>query len=166
MTFDEFIEHWATIYKPIQHQKNNAKRERFFYVEGYMGVANFMQTIALSEGPVILYETHMNGNIGQIDSENHTIYCAMRAERQGDSRAARAAIREAKRHLKAFWNYCGEQKRKYRNAALDGITTDDTLSFQSEGPFHDGWYVVYIEVEQHLQTNICVDPNDYIEESE
>lgn len=159
-----FVEDWCRKYKPIQHTPGpEGRNHRFFLTTGFMGLADFMRGSDIDRSPSIIMETNVEGELSDWDSTSYTIYCAVRADDQSNGRAAKDAIREGKRHLQKLIAYMREQKRKYHNPILDGLNPDDTLHYQSEGPIYDGWYTVYLTIDQVLKYNQCVDSNDYVD---
>lgn len=160
----DFIEQWATRYRPIQHTPEpEGRNRRFFLTTGFMGLADFMRESDIDRSPSIIMETNIDGDFADCDTTNYTIYCAVRAVEQSDGRASLHAIQEAKAHLKKLLTYMRIEKRKH-NPLLDGVNPEQAVHYQSEGPIYDGWFAVYFTIEQVNTTSLCIDSNDYIPE--
>lgn len=158
----DFTEDWCQRYKPIQHT-TDGHNKRFFLTTGFMGMADFLRGSDINKSPSIIMETNVEGEIGDFDVTNYTIYCAVRATDQRDGNASKLAILEAKHHLKKLIAYMRVQKRM-RNKALEGVNPEQPLHYQSEGPMYDGWHLVFFSIEEVKKySNLCIDTNDYID---
>ena len=161
----DFVEHWAQIYKPIQHTPDG-KNKRFFFTIGFMGLVNFVQNADIKKSPCILMESNIEGELGDYDSTTHTIYCLVRATDATEGRSIQSAITEAKRHLRNLLTFLRVKKRDKKsnlNHLLSGVQPEQSVHYQTEGPIYDGWIAVYISIEEINTTTICVDDNDYID---
>lgn len=163
--FYDFVEHWATIYKPMLHQSGErSKNKRFFLTDTYMGMADFMTQIQPQQSPCVVMESNQEGTLGDgIDYPNYAIYFMVRAERMTDGRAAMLAKVEAKHHLKKFVSYI-RQKQAKEDPALLHISIDDRLPYQTVGPMYNGWYGVMLQLSDARQYSNCFNPEDYVEE--
>ena len=161
----DFVEHWAQIYKPIQHTPDG-KNKRFFFTIGFMGMVNFLQNNDTVKSPCILMESNVEGDIGDYDVTEHTIYCLVRATDATEGRAIQEAISEGKRHLKKLLTFMKEQKRKRVSpyiTLLAGIQPEQLLHYQTTGPLYDGWVAIHVTIPETETTSICVDRNDYVQ---
>lgn len=161
--FDEFVEHWAEIYRPMQHLSGKrSKNKRFFLTDTYMGMSDFMTGIQPDKSPCVIMESNAEGELSEFfDMPEYTLYFMVRAEEMGDGASARNAKREAVTHMKKFMSYLKEKQRNEEH----GITNIDTerVRYQTVGPMYDGWFGVTITLSDVQKLNGCVNSDDYIE---
>lgn len=161
--FDEFVEHWAEIYRPMQHVPGKkSKNQRFFLTDTYMGMTDFMTTIRPDKSPCVIMESNAEGELSDFyDMPEYTLYFMVHAEDMSDGTSARVAKKEAKAHMKKFMAYL---KRKQDNEE-SGVANIDTsrVRYQTIGPMYDGWFGVTITLDDVQSLNRCVDGNDYID---
>lgn len=161
--FGEFVEHWAEIYRPMQHVPGKrSKNQRFFLTDTYMGMTDFMTTIQPDKSPCVIMESNAEGELSDsYDMPEYTLYFMVRAEEMSDGTSARIAKREAKTHMKKFITYL---KRKQDNEE-PGVRNIDTsrVRYQTVGPMYDGWFGVTITLDDVQSLNRCVDRDDYLE---
>ena len=163
--FEDFVEHWCEIYKPLQHVPGErSKNKRFFLTDTtYLGMADFMSNIDSRISACVVMEGAVEGTTkGGLDMPQETIYFFVKAEKMQSGRCARDAMHEAKIHKEKFIAYMREQQG-LGVKELQRFNLDDRTSYQPIGPLYNGWYGIYITLEDVRQINMCVDPNDYIE---
>ena len=166
--FDEFVEDWASIYKPMLHEKGEYSRNRrFFLTDTEAGLIDFMTSIQPDQSPCVVMESSQEGTIGRgLDRPQYTLYFMVRAEIMGDGKSAYEAKLEAKQHMKKFITYirnCQEvEEREQRTVGVRNIEVEDGLPYYSVGPFYNGWYGVYITLEDVQRFSKCVNEDDYI----
>ena len=161
--FFEFVEHWCTIYKPMQHVPGErSKNKRFYLTDTYMGMADFMTNIQPQKSPCVVMESNQEGALGDgIDHPNYTIYFMVRAERMNDGHAAMMAKLEAKMHLQKFVAYI-RQKQQEEDPLLSHVSIEDSLPYQTVGPMYNGWYGILLQLTDAQQYANCLNPDDYI----
>ena len=169
--FDLFTEHWASIYKPMLHQKGKyARNKRFYLTDTYMGLVDFITNIAPGHSPCVIMESAQEGTISsRFDYPRYSLYFMVQADDMGDGISAMDAKLEAKEHMMKFVNYLREKQRenerKNLRSGIEGIKIDEYLNYDTVGPFYNGWYGVQITLENLLAYNLCVSPDDYIEDT-
>lgn len=163
--FENFVEHWCSIYKPLQHVPGErSKNKRFFLTDTtYLGMSDFMANIGNRASSCVVMESSVEGTVkGGLDMQNHTIYFFSRAKNSQDGVDAREAMLEAKALMKEFLSYM-RQKQHSGMEELQNFDLDSRNSYQSVGPLYNGWYGVYITLEDVRQTSLCVNQDDYNE---
>ena len=165
--FFDFVERWATIYKPMQHESGErSKNKRFYLTDTYMGMADFMTQIQPQRSPCVVMESNQDGMLGDgIDHPNYALYFMVRAERMTDGRAAMLAKLEAKMHLQKFVAYV-RQKQRDEDPLLSRISIDDNLPYQTVGPMYNGWYGVLLQLTDAQRYANCVNEGDYVSEED
>lgn len=161
--FDEFVEHWAEIYRPMQHVPGKrSKNQRFFLTDTYMGMTDFMTTIQPDKSPCVIMESNAEGELSDsYDMPEYTLYFMVRADDMNDGSSARMAKREAKTHMKKFMSYL-KRKQEGDEPGVGNINTS-RVRYQTIGPMYDGWFGVTITLDDVQSLNRCVDRDDYIE---
>lgn len=166
--FDEFVEHWATIYRPMLHQPGRtARNRRFFLTDTYMGLVDFMTQIRPDQSPCVVMESAQEGTINdRFDYPRYSLYFMVRAADMSDGRSAMEAKVEAKEHLLKFLNYLRSRRddrlSPYQRL-LQNIKTDGYLDYQTIGPMYDGWFGVTVTLENLIPYSLCVNGEDYVE---
>lgn len=161
--FFDFVEHWATIYKPMQHESGyRSKNQRFFLTDTYMGMADFMSQIQPKSSPCIIMESNQEGYLGTgIDHPHYSIYFMVKSESMVDGRSAMYAKKEAKGHLEKFVVYLRREQYS-ENPLLKNITINENIPYQTVGPFYNGWFGVMIQLDDSVQYQNCVSDDDYV----
>lgn len=160
----EFVEHWAEIYKPMQHIRGkNSKNERFFLTDTYMGLSDFMTNVQPQKSPCVVMETSLEGTLNeQFDTPRYSIYFMVSSGMMSDGREAKEAKEEAKMHMMKFFTYLkNKQDRNYpsvRNIRLENI------DYQTIGPLYNGWYGATISLRDVEAIDRCISNEDYLEE--
>lgn len=159
--FDEFVEHWAEIYRPMQHVPGKkSKNQRFFQTDTYMGLSDFMTTIRPDKSPCVIMESNEEGELSDFyDKPEYTLYFMVRAEEMSSGASARMAKREAKMHMKKFIVYL-KHKQEEGDSGVGNIDVN-SVRYQTIGPMLDGWFGVTITLEDVQSLNQCVDSEDY-----
>lgn len=163
--FSKVVEHWATIYKPMQHTpEKTGRNRRFFLFDSIVSIPQFMSKIEVTKSPCVGFEFHREGNIsGGKAMPVYTIYFLVNAGTMNitDKEAADDAVAEAERHMMKFLAWARrqqEEKNELRGLELNNV------SYSTYGPFLNNWYSVFLQVRDVTLFNVCVDENDYVEE--
>lgn len=161
--FDDFVEHWAEIYRPMQHVPGKkSKNKRFFSTDTYMGMSDFMTTVQPDKSPCVIMESNAEGELSDsFDMPEYTLYFMVRAKDMSDGAAAKVAKREAKMHMKKFITYL-KNKQEEEVRGVENIDTS-RIRYQTVGPMYDGWWGVTITLSDVQGLNRCMDGNDYLE---
>lgn len=161
--FFDFVERWATIYKPMQHESGErSKNRRFYLTDTYMGMADFMSQIQPKSSPCIIMESNQEGYLETgIDHPHYSIYFMVKSASMVDGRSAMYAKVEAKEHLKKFVAYLRREQFN-ENHLLKNITIYEKIPYQTVGPFYNGWFGVLIQLDDSVQYQNCVSDDDYV----
>lgn len=161
--FESFVENWCTIYRPLQHVPGErSKNKRFFLTDTtYLGMSDFMANIGSRASSCVVMESSVEGTLVRgLDVQQHTIYFFVKATDTQDGHAAREALLEAKTHMNEFLAYL-RQKQSEGMSELKNINLDDRSGYQSVGPLYNGWWGVYLTIEDTRQVRLCVDKDKY-----
>lgn len=161
--FDDFVERWAEVYRPMQHVPGKrSKNQRFFLTDTYMGMSDFMTGIQPDKSPCVVMESNAEGELSDFyDMPEYTLYFMVRAEEMSDGHSARLAKREAVLHMKKFVSYL-KQKQQNEEPSVINIEVE-RIRYQTVGPMFDGWFGVTITLNDVKKMNGCVNEEDYIE---
>lgn len=161
--FDDFVEHWAEIYRPMQHVPGKrSKNQRFFSTDTYMGMTDFMTSIQPKQSPCVIMESNVEGDLSEFyDMPEYTLYFMVRAEEMNDGSSARTAKKEAKKHMNKFIAYL-RRKQEEEHPSVKNIDLS-RVHYQTIGPMYDGWYGATITLADVQGINQCMDSEDYIE---
>lgn len=163
--FENFVEHWCEIYKPLQHVPGErSKNKRFFLTDTtYLGMSDFMANIGSRASSCVVMESSVEGMVkGGFDMQQHTIYFFSRAKSTQDGTDAREAMLEARGFMLEFLAYL-RKKQDDGMEEVQRINLDERNAYQSVGPLYNGWYGVYITLEDVRQTLLCVNKDNYTE---
>lgn len=163
MRFDQFVEDWCMKYKPMLHESGETSRnKRFFFVDNYAGMADFMSSIPNTGTPCVVMESNQEGMLkGGKDAPEYTLYFMVKAgTSKPDGRLANSAKLEAKQHMLKFMAYLRDKIENEEDRDLRNIDIED-VQYATVGPLYNGWYAVTITLSDVKVWNLCVDPNDY-----
>lgn len=163
--FEDFVEHWCEIYKPLQHMPGErSKNKRFFLTDTtYLGMSDFMSNIGSRASSCVVMESSVEGMVkGGFDMQQHTIYFFSRAKSTQDGIDAREAMLEARGYMLEFLAYL-RKKQDDGMEEVQRINLDERNAYQSVGPLYNGWYGVYITLEDVRQTLLCINEDNYSE---
>lgn len=169
--FDKFVEHWASLYKPMLHEKGrHGRNKRFFLTDTYMGMVDFMTQIRPDRSPCVIMESGQEGTMtDRFDYPRYTLYFMVRAQDMSDGTSAMDAKIEAKQHMQKFLIYLRRKKEEdelhRRKSGLENIKIEQYLDYQTVGPMYDGWFGVLISLENLEAYSTCIVADDYIEDT-
>ena len=160
--FEDFVEHWTEIYRPMQHVPGKmSKNKRFFLTDTYMGMSDFMTNVQPEKSPCVIMESNAEGELSDAyDMPEYSLYFMVRAEDMSDGVSAKAAKREAKMHMKKFIAYL-KNKQEEEEPGIQNIDVSK-VRYQTIGPMYDGWWGVTITLDDVQGLNRCVDGEDYV----
>lgn len=165
MRFDQFVERWCMSYKPMLHEPGEtSKNKRFFFVDNYASMTDFMNSIPKTTSPCVVMESNQEGMIkGGKETPEYTLYFMTKMESsKPDGRMAHAVKLEAKQHMLKFMAYLRHKIEMEEDKDLKYIDIDD-VQYATVGPLFNGWYAVTITLSDVKAWNLCIDPNDYEE---
>lgn len=164
MTFYDIVEQWASHYVKMQHVPGDRSgNERVFMTDTYMGMVDFMTNIRPESSPCVVMESNQDGNINDgKDRINHAVYFMVRADKMSDGRSALEAKLEAKEHMKKFLAWARTKLKDNPDIPENRFDLNESIDYNTVGPFYDGWYGVYITINEVDTFNQCVLPHDYV----
>lgn len=158
--FFQFVEHWATIYKPMQHVPGETSRnKRFFMTNDYLSMVDFAKRLPVNETPSVVMENNMEGQLDDVvDNPEYVIYFMVKSSDMNDSRQVLAAKTEAKEHMLRFVSYL--KMKSDSNPDVENYSVSPR--YQTVGPIYNGWYGVMITVSLQSVVSQCVAKDDYV----
>lgn len=160
--FHEFVEHWASIYKPMCHVPGPRSRNvRFHLVDSYLSMVDFVKSLPDAKSPCVVMESNQEGVVSdRFDYPEYTLYFMVRATDVADGRAAMHAKLESKQHMMKFLAYVLSKKEE-EEEGLDNLDLE-RAEYNTTGPLYDGWYSVVLTLSDVARYSRCIDENDYI----
>lgn len=165
MRFDQFVERWCEVYAPMQHVPGETSRnKRFFFVDNYASMTDFMNSIPSTESPCVVMESNQEGLIkGGKEMPEYTLYFMVKTgTSKPDGRKAHAAKLEAKEHMLKFMAYLRYKIEEEEDRDLKYIDIED-VQYATVGPLYNGWYAVTITLSDVKAWNLCINPQDYVD---
>lgn len=165
MRFDQFVERWCEMYAPMHHETGETSRnKRFFFVDNYASMTDFMSSIPHTESPCVVMESNQEGMIrGGKEMPEYTLYFMVKMPTaKPDGRQAHTVKREAKEHMLKFMAYLRYQIEDKEDRDLKYIDMED-VQYATVGPLYNGWYAVTITLSDVKAWNLCINPQDYTE---
>lgn len=141
-----------------------SKNKRFFFVDNYASMTDFMNSIPKTTSPCVVMESNQEGMIkGGKENPEYTLYFMTKMETsKPDGRMAHSVKLEAKQHMLKFMAYLRHKIEMEEDRDLKNIDIDD-VQYATVGPLFNGWYAVTITLSDVKAWNLCIDPNDYEE---
>lgn len=161
--FGNIIEEWASKYKPMQHiPGETSKNKRFFLIDSIVSLPDFMKSIPMTNSPCVAYEFHIKASIdGGLIKPTYTIYFLVDCGTSKPNKVmADNAVTQAAGHALKFLAWIREQqdyRPELKNIEVENVDMD------TFGPLLNGWYAVFLELQDVDNFSICVDPEDYVE---
>lgn len=179
--FEKFVEEWAMIYKPMQHNRQN--NVRFFVTDSYYSLVPLIQGTQSLHSPIVMIESSMDGVVdGKFDHPTYAVYMLSQSKDMRDGYSAIIAKREAKQCLfnllnlmRAFQDgsdmlayipfpeggYMQELYAKIQagTPVLTALNLD--VSYQTVGEMFDGWQGVYTTIDDTVAYDRCIEPSMY-----
>lgn len=147
MDFKQFVEHWATVYTPMRHDPSyHSKNKRFFFCDGFAGMADWMRQQNFDKSPVVVMESGVDVIIRNDGWENHdyVIYFCVRAEKQSDGVMASMSKTEAEGHARQFLLYVKKHMADFR--ADQKVPELDQINLTPIGPMWDSWNMIQMRI--------------------
>lgn len=170
MTFHSMVRMWCRTYKFMLDSPEN---RRFYLTDSRAGMVELAKGIKPEMSPCVVMESAVEGG-GEIrrPTRNYPIYFFVRARKMSDGDAAAEAKEEAWLHAQKFLSWLLDKHEKELNEGMrDGdfarLELDDAfLDFMTIDPLEDGWYAVLLQIVREEPLNLCVNPEEYIEEGQ
>ena len=167
MTFESIVRKWCKLYRPILDSPDSRK---FFFTDSRENMIEMAKGWNPDTSPCVVMEGVAEG-VGTIErmSMNYPIYFCVRATKMSDGDATVLAVGEALLHMNKFLSWIKYKHDKDIEVDIDGdyarIDLDNSyFDVGTYGPFGDGWYAVLLQMVREEPLNLCVNPDDYIEE--
>lgn len=149
----------------MQHVPGESSRnKRFFFVDNYASMADFMSAIPTTESPCVIMESNQEGMIrGGRENPEYTLYFMVKSgTSKPDGRLAHSVKLEAKGHMLKFMAYLRMKIEVEEDKDLKYIDIED-VQYLTVGPLYNGWYAVTVTLSDVKAWRLCVDPQDYVE---
>ena len=170
MTFESIVRKWCKLYRPILDRPESRK---FFFTDSRENMIEMAKKWTPAMSPCVAMECVAEGG-GSIERPdmNYPIYFWVRATKLRDGDAAWLAVMEALQHKDKFlaWlrkKHVQELDEDNRDGDFARINLDNALQdITTIGPLEDGWYAVLLQIEREEPLDLCVNPDEYIEEED
>lgn len=167
---DNYMERWAQIYKPIQHNPaKGSNNKRFFRMDSILRIEEFAASIAKTKSPcmgvVTQFEATLDGAQARFIRYTHRIFFFVKqtapSVSQGiiDELAATEAKAEGQEMAFDLLAYLENDKKT--NPDLKGLDFDTATVFSVPQKF-SGWWPTEFVIEQLVPRNLCVNPEKYV----
>jgi len=180
---DNFLEKWATIYKPLSHDPSaDAKHKTFYRIDRLGGDNTFARNFNTAHSPCMAFPTAIDAKMGRIPSQivyHHGFYFMSKQSSASlgklnhsadlDAADCKAELNDLAQALLA-WLYA-ERKRATDPATLNNYTQEERIALQGLDLEHaewwtvpelyNGWWVLGIEFDRTESRTLCVKPEDY-----
>lgn len=166
--FDNYMEHWASIYKPFLHIPDDPKMSRFFRVNDEMLLDEFLQRYQRLDAPCCGIVTHIEGNANvpkRLDEPVVKFLFFARAD-ENDYRAQADAKECCYDHAWKFLLRMQRDKDIFaRQDRAHPLAHADlsNVRFDMLGPITNGWFELIVTVQVVQPAPQCYSPEDYIE---
>ena len=168
---DNYVEHWAEIYKPISHRPDAGSKERRFYrIDALTSIPSFLTNLTSAKSPSVAAVTRVDGSLtGQ--SEKFVLYTysifflvkqAGTSLQNGvtEELAATDAKIEGAEMAQDFLAWMNYDYRVNKNKELEGLNFRGASFFTTPQKFN-GWWPTNLVIE-HLRPRIlCVNKEKY-----
>ena len=167
--FSTIIKEWASKYKPMLHvdptptKKGN---QRVFLFENIMTIPQFMGKLPMNQSPCVGFEYLPEGSLkgGKFKAEYTVHFTVCQGTvKPTDKDASNRATQECMKHLIAFVNWIRLQQQNGRKEVQNIDLESTELRIAPYGPFLNGWYDVYLTLDNVETYSMCADETDYTE---
>ena len=168
MTFESIVRKWTKLNREMLDSPEN---RRFFFTDSRENMIEMAKGWTPAMSPCVVMEGVKEGG-GPIrrPSMNYPIYFFVRAEKQKDGDETALAVEMALGHMNKFLSWLivkhdQELEEGRRDGDFARIDLDDAyIDVTTIGPIQDGWYAVLLQLTREEPLNLCVNPDQYIEE--
>lgn len=177
--FDNILEHWAEIYKPIAHTDDPAQKHKAFYrCDTISSESAFVRNFNTAVSPAVAYITSIDAQFSATGVATHAygFYLMMKQrtlgmaksdrQREGEEAECKAALFDMLTDLVAYLTRLkraatsGQIKDRELVAGLVGLNLD-TLSCASVPERYNGWWLLGVQVDCVVQPKRCVAAEKY-----
>lgn len=167
---DNLLEKWAQTFKPINHDPTPGSRDkRFFRMNSYMRMPEFMSNLTTAKSPSMGYATQVDADLEGMSQKffNYTHRIFFFVKQAPPSLSTNILDEMLAADAKADGVELAEQllawlteERKKDGSPLRGIEFKGA-SIASLPPQQSEWWVTELVIEQLHPRNLCVDKNLY-----
>lgn len=172
MRMDEYIEKWASIYKPISHMPNaGSKEKRFYRIDAITSIPSFAANLINAKSPSVGYVTQVDDTLGgQGDKfllRTHRVFVFVKQQgvnlQNGvtEELAATDAKLLGEEIAQDLFAYIYNDK-KNGNKDLAGVDFKGSVIFTTPQQFN-GWWPTELTFNEIISRNLCVNPEKYRE---
>ncbi len=181
--FDNILEDWATLYKPISHSKQaQSKDKRFFRIKTVTQDNEWQRNVSSLKSPCMLFQVMIDAQSKGKDKSVdylYTIYFASKATSRGLAKTARqdddcatdqqVAMDDMVQDLLAYLyelrskGTCpitGKQLDAPTRNALRGLMLESAEWASIPVKFNE-WHLLGLQLEQTMPRNLCVNAEKY-----
>lgn len=179
---DEYLEHWAEIYRPLSHDPSPRSKHRSFYRIDRLGDSNeFVRNFNTAPSPCMSVPTNINAGMGTDINQvvyHHALYFMVKQPTLGltktalqDDLTAAQCKEELDSLAQALLAYLKKEKTQAKNypnnyekelrIALSGIDIQ-SAEWWSVPKLYNGWWVLGLEFDRIDSRKLCVNPADYL----
>lgn len=169
MTFETIVRKWCKLYTKML---DSPKNRRFFFTDSRENMIEMAKGWTPETSPCVVMECVAEGG-GTIErpSMNYPIYFFVRADKAKDGDAAWLAVKNALEHKDKFLAWLRDRHNREISENIDGdyarINIDNIFQdVTTIGPIQDAWYAVLLQLDREEPLNLCVNPDDYIQEEQ
>lgn len=168
LTFHSIVRLWCHLYKNIRDRVETNRR--FFLSDTGADVTELPTSVTPTMSPCVQMSAGLEC-MGSVErpERSYDVCFFVRADSMASGDDAAAAKEEAWYHLCNFLAWLRQKHIEEMERNCDGpfarIGLDDAyIMFSTEGPKGDGWYGISVQFSREEPLNLCVDPDEYIEE--
>lgn len=169
---DNYLEHWASIYRPISHSiDSTGKDRRFFRIDSFTSIEPFASKLTLVKSPCMAFVTQVDmkleGNSDAFLQVAHRVFFLVKQEGAGspgglrDELSATDAKRAAAEMAEDCLAYLYYDYRTLRNKDLSGIDFTGATIYSMPRQFN-GWWPVELIFSQLMPRKLCVEREKYL----
>lgn len=180
--FDDILEHWAEIYKPISHSPDPTQKHTAFYrVDMINSDSQFVRNLNLAPSPALAYSTVLNVEYNDgVLRYGHTMYFLVKQRSQGIAKTSIQEDIEAaeckyvmNEYILDLLVYLRTLKKAALSSKIKDIETANGLrgldfsrvSWGSVPVKYNGWWVCVLGLDQIVKAKNCLLEERYKEGS-
>lgn len=168
---DNYLEQWATKFKPISHvMDGGSKLKRFYRIDSITAIPSFMANLTQAKSPSVGYITQIDavlaGQGEKFMQLSHRVFFFVKQQgavlQNGPSEevAATEAKTEGYELAQDLLAYLYEDAKKNKNKDLEGIDFKGAVIFTTPQQFN-GWWPTELTFNQLVPRYLCVNPEKY-----
>lgn len=180
--FDDYVEHWAEVYAPLQHDPSRgSKNKRMYRMDSIMRNEEFAANLANAKSPSVGAVTQFDGTAegggARFMVFTHRVFFMVKQATNSATNpvinevAAAEAKEEGVRMAMKFMAYIEADKKGFPdekgrptrqpNRELEGIDIERS-DIVTDPMVHNGWWFTELLLQHTQPRNRCIDPHDYL----